>query len=257
MIGRRLLLAAAFSTVSLFSTEASAQRHALVIGNSAYGAVAPLRSPQANAADMAAALGRLGFQVMNVRDADAATMRRALVDFAARATGAEMAIIYYSGHGIEVDGSTYLLPVDAKPSAEFDVDGAALDIEKSTDPVIRSTKFGLVIVDAGWVALPRLKRPPPSAKPAPAAGLASPAPAGSFILAFAARKGGIALDGAGARNSPYTASLLTHIETPHLDVYRLFRRVGADVVKATQGRQEPFFYGSLPSDPIFLRQPSL
>ncbi|HWV43942.1 caspase family protein, partial [Pseudorhodoplanes sp.] len=102
----------------LSAAPAQAKRVALVIGNGAYKSVAPLDNPGNDAADVSAAFDRLGFEVLKVNDGTFDAMRRGLLDFARRARGSEIAIVFYAGHGMEVGGENYLVPVDAELKAD-------------------------------------------------------------------------------------------------------------------------------------------
>ncbi len=127
---------------------AAADRVALVIGNSAYQAVTPLENPLNDAADIGTTLEGLGFEVETVTDLDQVGMIRALGGFRARAAEAEIALIYYAGHGIEVEGQNYLIPVDARLSTPDAVDFEALRLDTAVRAAEGAGRLSLVIVDA-------------------------------------------------------------------------------------------------------------
>lgn len=226
------------------------KRVALVIGNSAYRHVAALINPANDASDMAAALARLGFSITKVENAGFDTMRRALLDFGRRARAAEMAVVYFAGHGIEVGGENYLIAVDAEIRADIDADNEAIGLKNVMLTVAGATRLGLVILDAcrNNPFAARMQRTVRSRSVD--RGLARVEPTGSILIAYAARDGTTAADGPG-RNSPFTGALLRHIETPGLEINFLFRRVRDDVLAATGRTQEPYTYGALSGEPIY------
>jgi uncharacterized caspase-like protein len=182
-------------------------RVALVIGNSAYRHAPMLPNPTHDAGDMAAALGRLGFSVNKIDDADFNTMRLALLDLGRQARGAEMAVVYYAGHGMEVGGENWLIPVDAQLKTDLDAEGEAIGLKTATLAVTGASKLGLVMLDACRenpfaTTMQRTTR-----TRAVARGLSRVEPTGNVLVAYAAKDGTTADDGAG-RNSPFTAALL-------------------------------------------------
>ena len=236
----------------LVVSEAEAQsRVALVVGNGSYRSVTALDNPPKDAADVAAALQRLSFSVTRVDNANFDAMRRALLDFGRRAAGAEIAIVFYAGHGMEIGGDNWLIPVDAELKTDIGVDQEAIGLKSVMLAVSNASKLGLVMLDA-------CRNNPFAAKMQRSIrtrsvdrGLTRVEPSGSVLVAFAAKDGTVAADGIG-RNSPFTAALLRHIETPGLEVSFLFRNVRDEVMTATRRDQEPFVYGSLSKDPIYL-----
>ena len=231
------------AALSLGAIPASAAtRVALVIGNSAYQKVAVLRNPVNDASDLSASLKRLDFDVKTVTNAGYGDMQRALIDFARQARGAEIAVISFGGHGIQVDGENWLIPVDAQLATASDIANQAIALGSLVNAVSDASKLGLVMLDAS--------RSNPFPRPA-TRGLQKVNPP-SVLVVYSARDGGVATDGPG-RNSPFIQALLKHIETPGLEIRRLFDYVREDVMAATQGAQQPFFYGSLANDGIYLK----
>jgi hypothetical protein len=230
-------------------------RVALVVGNSAYAKVPSLPNPAHDAQDVSAALTRLGFAVSTVTDADFDGMRRSLLDFGRTAHNADMAVIYFAGHGIEINGSNWLLPTDVELRTEGDASTEAISLQSAMQAVAAAKTLGLVILDAcrNNPFQSTMKRA--NARSVRILGLAPVEPADNVLVAYAARDGSVAADGAG-RNSPYTAALLKHIETAGLEVDFLFRNVRDDVMAATNNEQQPFVYGSLSSDEIYFKPPS-
>jgi formylglycine-generating enzyme required for sulfatase activity len=178
---------------------------------------------------------------LNLGNAD---LRRAIGDFAESAADADIAVVYYAGHGIEMDGQNYLIPVDAKLTRDFDVDDEAFTLDRVLRAIEPARRLRLVILDAcrDNPFIKTMKRS--SASRSVGRGLARIEP-GDTLVAFSAKAGSVALDGGGAGNSPFTAALLKHIATPGLDIRLAFGRVRDDVRAATKQKQEPFVYGSL------------
>ena len=227
------------------------KRVALVLGNSAYQNAPPLPNPVNDGALIAATLKDAGFDVVDSRhDLPALEMRRALRDFSDSARDADIAVIYYAGHGMEVDGTNYLIPVDAKLERDTDVYDEALSLDRILVAVEPAKQLRLVILDAcrdnpfaknmkKTVALRSIGR-----------GLAKIEPTSpNTLIAYSAKAGSTALDG-DAKNSPFTVALAKHLTTPGLDVRRAFGFVRDDVLKITGNRQEPFVYGSLGGDDV-------
>jgi hypothetical protein len=226
-------------------------RVALVIGNSAYQHVPLLRNPVNDATDVSASLKRLGFTVNTLINASYDEMRRALIDLGRQARGAELAVIYFAGHGIQMAGDNWMIPVDAQLASDLDVANEAIGLASLTRAVSNTTRLGLVILDAcrndPFIARMQMTRMLRTVE----RGLSRVEPSDNVLVAYAARDGTTARDGSG-RNSPFTASLLKHIETPGLEVRFLFANVRDEVMAATNREQQPFVYGSLSKEQICL-----
>ncbi len=227
------------------------KRVALVLANSAYQNVAPLTNPVNDGTVMAATLKDAGFDVVDFRrDLPAAETRRALRDFADRARDADIAVVYYAGHGIEVDGANYLIPVDARLERDTDVYDEAFSLDRILIAIEPVRKLRLVILDAcrDNPFAKSMKRT--VASRAIGQGLAKVEPTSpNMLIAYSAKAGSTAADGDG-KNSPFTIALSRHLTTPGLDVRRAFGFVRDDVLKSTGNRQEPFVYGSLGGDDV-------
>jgi uncharacterized caspase-like protein len=225
------------------------KRVALVIGNSGYQNNARLTNPANDSAAMADALRSAGFDTVDLkRDLNASMMRRALRDFADAASDADVAIIYYAGHGVEIDGTNYLIPIDAVLQRDIDAYDEAIPMDRLLSVIEPARKLRLVILDAC--------RDNPFARTIQRTngtrgvgrGLARIEPASSnTLVAFAARAGSTAVDGSGS-NSPFTAAVVKYLVKPGLDVRRAFGFTRDEVLKVTNNRQEPFIYGSLGGD---------
>ena len=224
----------------------AAGRVALVVGNSAYAEMGTLPNSGNDAADVAAALGRLGFEVETVRDADRAGMNAALRGFTRSSVGADVALVFYAGHGLEMDGVNYLVPVDARLERDTDVRFEAVTLDDVL-AAVEGAALRVVVLDAC--------RNNPLAGSMQLTSASRSVSRGSFgelnedllgtetLVAYAAAAGTTAADGTG-RNSPYTAALLSFLEQP-LELSALFRRVRGQVLEATSGAQRPHEYGSL------------
>lgn len=243
------LLAAAL----MFGAEPAfaAKRVALVLANSAYQHAPSLANPVNDGAVMAKTLKDAGFDVVDSRhDLTALDTRRVLRDFADSTRDADIAVVYYAGHGIEVEGSNYLIPVDAKLERDTDVYDEALSLDRVLVAVEPAKQLRLVILDAcrdnpfGRTMKRTL------ASRGIGRGLAQVEPTSSnTLIAYSAKAGFTAQDGDGA-NSPFTIALSKHLTTPGLDVRRAFGFVRDDVLKSTGNKQEPFVYGSLGGEDV-------
>jgi uncharacterized caspase-like protein len=229
------------------------KRVAFVVGNSNYQNVAHLANPTSDASILAAAFKKVNFDVVTLRsDLGAVEMRRALREFGDTARDADVAVIYYAGHGLEVDGMNYLIPVDAVLERDSDVYDEAIPLDRVLVAVEPAHQLRLVILDAcrDNPFAKTMKRT--IAQRAIGQGLAKVEPdRPNTLIAFAARAGSTASDG-DRKNSPFASALADHLTTPGLDLRKAFGYVRDDVLKATNNRQEPFIYGSLGGDDMML-----
>lgn len=258
-ISMRAVVATAvfISSLWLLAQPAFAEnRVALVIGNGSYEKVPELPNPPRDAADIGRALERLNFKVTQIRNATAHEMRKAVVDFGRAAEGAEMAVVFYAGHGMEVGGENWLIPTSAELRSDADIESEAVSLRSISLQVSKARRLGLVILDACRNNPFAAKMKRALSTRAVARGLAPTEPSDNVLIAYAARDGTTASDGDG-RNSPFTTALLRHIETPGLEISFLFRRVRDDVMTATKREQQPFVYGSLSKEEIYLRVPAV
>ncbi|PLX36606.1 MAG: hypothetical protein C0606_15155 [Hyphomicrobiales bacterium] len=231
---------------------ADPRKVALIIGNANYRHVATLPNPRNDAEDIAAALARLDFTVTRVSDIGVDGMRAALADFSDEAARANMAVIFFAGHGVEIDKRNYLIPIDARLATDRHVRFEAIDLDDVVATLDETKGLRLVLVDAcrNNPFIPKMRLT--SRTRSIGRGLSNIDPSEGLLVGFAAKAGTTADDGKG-RNSPYTAALLSHIEQPGLEVQFLFRKVRDHVIASTNGRQEPHTYGSLPGTRIFLK----
>jgi uncharacterized caspase-like protein len=223
------------------------KRVALVIGMSRYQQVPQLANPARDAEAMSALFKRAGFDVIDSeRDLGIADLRRVIREFSETSRDADISVVYYAGHGIEVDGANYLVPADARLLSDFDVEDETISLDrvlKALDPVKR---LKLIILDAcrDNPFSKTMKRS--VASRSIGRGLAKVEPDGmsDTLIAFAAKAGAVASDGDG-QNSPFATALVKYIAEPGLDLRIAFGKVRDDVLKSTSNRQEPFVYGSL------------
>ena len=224
------------------------RRVALVIGNSSYQTVPQLPNPSRDANAVARMFRDAGFDsvelALNVGNLE---FKRAIRKFEAAADQAEMAVVYYAGHGLEIGATNYLIPIDARLASDRDADDEAISLERLVSSADGASRLRLIILDAcrdnPFVGTMRRERK--VANRAVSAGLGKVEPTSSdTLIAYAAKAGSTADDGAGD-HSPFTAAILKDLTVPGLDVRLAFGRVRDDVLKATGNRQEPFVYGSL------------
>ena len=232
--------------VVLTSAARGAERVALVIGNADYhGAEAKLRNPVNDATAVAAALRRLGFEVIEGIDLDEDRFYERITAFDEAGRDSEMALFFYAGHGLQVEGHNYLAPVDLRLKTLQDLKRSAIELGDVLE-VMRS-ETNLVVLDAcrtnpltselaGSMGLSRAA--------VASRGLAGVVSAGGTLIAYATEPGSVAADGTGD-HSPYTEALLEHLETPGLSVQDLFTQVTASVLAHTDARQKPWTHSSL------------
>ncbi|MCV3765550.1 caspase family protein [Rhizobium sp. TRM95796] len=242
--------------VFLLATEGSAEaarRVALLIGNQNYERTTPLRNPANDVELMRNTLTEAGFDdVMVAKDVDLAGMRKALRTFENKAEGAEVAVLYYSGHGMEMNGENYLIPIDAVLASDKDVEDEALSLSRAERSLNGATRLKLMILDAcrNNPFLDTMTRS--AGTRAVSRGLARVEPQSvDTLVAYASRAGTVALDGEGG-NSPFAEALARYITQPGVDIRIALGQVRDAVMKATNRQQEPFVYGSLGGAQIFL-----
>ena len=234
----------------------ASSRVALVIGNAAYDHVPRLANPLNDAEDIGAALDRIGFAVTRIDDADYADLRRGLRAFRRQASTAKIAVVFYAGHGIEVNKHNFLVPVDARLETDGEVEFEAVPLDLVMSAVEGASEFRLVVLDACRENpfLKSIAREKGSTRSI-GRGLARAEPSGGdTLLVYSAKEGTVAMDGKG-RNSPFAIALLRHLEQPGLEVIQMLREVRDDVLEST-GRQEPFWYGSLSARGAYLTRPA-
>jgi formylglycine-generating enzyme required for sulfatase activity len=231
------------------------KRVALVIGNSAY-ALAPLSNPKNDADDVAAALQRLNFNVTKRKDLTIREFDRTLDDFVAQAKDADVALFFFSGHGLQIDKRGYLAPIDVRAESESSALRELVPIQEAVSRIENAGKVSVIVLDAcrDSPLQERMRRIAVEKNKAlaPPMGLPPVSVVGSnTLIVYATVPGETASDGTG-RNSPFTASLLRHVETPGLEIELMFKRVTADVLHGTRGKQQPERLSRLQNELVLL-----
>ncbi|MGH6816704.1 MAG: caspase family protein [Hyphomicrobiaceae bacterium] len=231
----------------------STHRIALLIGNSIYDHAPRLINPANDVRAIAAALRRVGFaEVIEKYDLGYQALREELKAFGDKAAGTDWAVVFFAGHGIQVDRTTYLIPSDAKLLRISHINDETIALPHMLLKVQDARQLRLVILDAcrNNPFLPRLEQA--GGPRVFARGLARIEPQRGVLVAYAARDGQPAEDGIGP-HSPFTEALLAHLEEPDLEIGLLFRKVRDAVLERTGQTQEPFVYGSLPSKSFYFK----
>ncbi len=212
-----------------------------------------LTNPARDADAVAALFRNAGFDSVDVRhDPGIADLRKAIREFSQTSADADIAVVYYAGHGIEVDGSNYLIPADARLLSDFDIEDETMSLDRVLRALDQAKRLKLVILDAcrDNPFATTMKRS--VASRSVGRGLAKVEPAMSdTLIAFAAKAGAVASDGDG-QNSPFATALIKYVAEPGLDLRIAFGRVRDDVLRSTANRQEPFVYGSLGGETVAL-----
>jgi tetratricopeptide (TPR) repeat protein len=228
-----------------------ARRVALVIGNSEYKFANKLPNPVNDAEDIAAILKRLKFDVVEGKNLDRRGMDDAIRQFGRKLEGADLAVFFYAGHGLQVGGKNYLVPIDAKLERPADLALDAVEVSTVLDQMEAERRVNLIFLDAcrDNPLARSLARSLGTRSTAVGQGLASIQSAVGTMIAYATQPNNVALDGTG-RNSPFTTALLKHITAPGLDIGLIMRRVRADVIQATRDKQVPWDDSSLVGEVI-------
>lgn len=247
------LLFALLLTIATTATALAERRVALVMAEDDYRLVRPLANPIHDGEAMEAALKKLGFEVILETNRDLRRMRRALDDFREDAKGADVALVYFSGHGVEISGDNRLLPVDADASSLDQLNKTSLPLEEVRDAVAATAKVGLIVLDAcrsdpfsassgeGRGATSLAKDVSDKVKP----GLGRVGRAENILFAFSAAPGETAADGTG-ENSPFTAALAKYLGTDGLEIRSVLTLVQQEVYDLSRGKQLPYVESGLP-----------
>jgi uncharacterized caspase-like protein len=236
--------------VSVAPPSRSTRRVALVIGNSAYRNVARLPNPAKDAAAIADMFRKAGFDsVQLLTDLGDLDFKRAIRRFEDTTAGADIAVVFYTGHGMELNGTNYVIPIDARLAVDRDARDEAIELGSLIESVESSKRLGLVILDAcrDNPFLKTMKRQREAFRSTPRGGLADPRNESGqqhMLIAYAAKEGSIADDGYG-EHSPFTTAILKNLTAPGLDIRLAFGRIRDEVLKATNNQQGPFVYGSM------------
>jgi hypothetical protein len=246
----RFLIAAMTAAAFLVSADAALadKRVAFVVGNGTYKNVAPLPNPAVDAKSMAKVLRNVGFDVVEGTNLTRDKMTEKLLDFGKRAEGADVAVFFYAGHGIAVNGTNYLLPVDADLKSEMDVKlGAAINVDLTLEQTMSDAKVKLVFLDAcrdnPFAA--KIRSAKATRSVSVQSGLAEMKSGEGTLIAFATGPGQTALDGEAGTNSPFTRALVANIAAPGVEIQQAMTKVRAQVNEETGKNQLPWGHTNL------------
>jgi hypothetical protein len=249
----RVLLAAMSLAALLVSGNAALadKRVAFVVGNSAYKNVPQLPNPVVDARSMAKVLRNVGFDVVEGSNLNRDKMTEKLLEFGKKAEGADVAVFYYAGHGIAVNGTNYLLPVDADLKSEMDVKlGAAINVDMTLEQTMADAKVKLVFLDAcrdnPFAA--KIRSAKVTRSVSVETGLAEMKSGEGTLIAFATGPGQTALDGEAGTNSPFTRALVANITQPGVEIQQAMTKVRAQVNDETNKNQLPWGHTNLTGD---------
>src|SRR5262245_47010206 len=232
-----------------FDRALAEKKVALVIGNSNYGNVPKLPNPSRDAISIGQMLRDAQFDVVDVVvNVTNVELKRAIRKFEYEADQSDIAVIFYAGHGLEISGTNYLIPVDAKLASDRDADDEAVSLDRLASSSDGASKLRVIILDAcrdnPFTGLMRSNRKTNARVVSAGLGKIEPSSTDTLI-AYAAKAGSTAEDGNDGQHSPFTTAILKNLTVPGLDIRLAFGRVRDDVMRATGSRQEPFVYGSL------------
>jgi len=224
----------------------AAKRVALVIGNSAYVHTPRLENPRNDATDIAAGLRKLGFEIIDGFDLGKTAFERKVRDFAAALRGAEAGVFFYAGHGLQVAGQNFLVPVDAQLSTADALDFEMIRLEVIHRTMERETSTNIIFLDAcrNNPLARNLARAMGTRSADIGHGLAAVESGVGTLISFSTQPGNVALDGIG-RNSPFASALIKHMSAPSDDLSAILISVRNDVMKETQKKQVPWEHSAL------------
>jgi Caspase domain len=246
---RALALGFMFAVGLFAEASAAEQRVALVIGNGGYWSAPELRNSRNDADDISAQLKQLGFTVIDGRDLDRSSMQAALSRFAQRLKGSDAGLVYYSGHGLQINGQNFLVPVDLKYDNGTFTPFELVKVDDVVDALGYTDGVRLLVLDAcrdnpfaNSLAQNKGTRGAGTTR-----GLAKIERSQGMLIAYSTQPNAVAADGTG-RNSPFTAALVRELQVPGLEVATVFRRVAVNVNRETAGAQTPELSVSLLGD---------
>ncbi len=248
-------LAVLAAAIILAAPASAAPKVALVIGNNAYIHAPALSNPVNDAKAVAQVLRDIGFDVTEHHDVTKADVEGIMEAFAAKTAGAEIGLVYFAGHGIQVSGATYLVPVDVSLDSDRDM-RKLIPADYFLQDASQATQVGVVILDAcrDNPFIKRLSEATAQTRSLTVGrGLSRiDAVPKKGLIAYATQAGNVALDTMGGKNSPYAAALVKHLGAPKKDIRLVFGAIRDEVIDSTARQQEPYTYGSLGGDPIYL-----
>ena len=232
----------------------AADRLALVIGNAHYSSAPALSNPTNDAEDLASSLRSLGFEVIERSDATRAAMADAVREFSEKLEGVDTALFFYAGHGVQVNGDNYLVPVDAKIDSPSDVRFGTINLNDIMGEMEGKGHAAIILLDA-CRDNPFADAVAKSGRSLGGRGLGRIDPNGAgMLVVYSTQPNNIALDG-GGRNSPFTSALLAHVRKPGVEVRQLVSEVRADVLSSTDGKQVPWDNSSLVGNVYLMASP--
>lgn len=242
----RCVLALIFLTLAGLCAARAETRIALVVGNGDYQHAPKLTNPVNDATDMTDKLKKLGFEVIGGMDLDRPALVEALIKFGRAAETADVAVFFYAGHGLQVNGQNYLVPIDGQVEYEAEVDISLVSLSGVLQQLERGSKTNIVFLDAcrNNPFADQLARSSNRSAVSMAKGLARVRTGDGTFIAFATEADTVAADGTG-RNSPFTTALLAHIDEPGQSISDMMISVRKDVLAATDGKQQPRDWSSL------------
>lgn len=239
----------------------ASERVALVIGMRDYASVVKLDNTLNDARGISQTLEEIGFHVTTALDVKSDELRTLVDEFAFRTETADLALIYYAGHGVEVQGENFLIPVDAQVASNQDIQRQGVSLKQLLASVENARRMRIVILDScrdnpfgdllGSEALEQTAQAVEQTRSIGSQGLAEPSPERGTMVAFAAKDGERALDGSGS-NSPFALALMENLTKPDLEISLMFRKVRDQVLEQTNNQQEPHTYGSLSGTPFYI-----
>lgn len=246
------VLANLFALIALPHDVMAQKRVALVIGNSAYVNTQRLENPKNDAADIAATLKQLGFEVIQGLDLDKTAMDRTIRNFVETLSGAQLALFFFAGHGLQVNGQNFLVPIDAKLSSPAALEFETVRLELVQRTMERESTTNILVLDAcrDNPLARNLARALGTRSAAIGRGLAAVESGEGTLISFSTQPGNVALDGTG-RNSPFAAALVKHIAEPGEDLPTILIKVRNDVMAATERRQVPWEHSALTAKIFF------
>lgn len=255
---RRVAALVLFGIVIAAPSVQARERVALVIGNGDYENAPLLPNPPNDARAMVEALEALDFEVVTGFDVDRKEMAATFHRFSAALRGASVGLFFYAGHGLQVEGRNYLVPVDADLGSEADLHFEAVPLDLVLGELERVRRTSVVFLDAcrdNPLARNLARRMGPARSSSVGRGLAAVDAGIGTLIAYATQPGNVALDGSG-KHSPFTAALLEHIGAPGIEARQMLTRVRQEVISTTDGEQVPWDHSSLTGDFFFNRKAS-
>ena len=258
----RIFVSVVLLVSSATLTLAASDRVALVLGLADYKHIVPLANTKNDAEGLAETLTDIGFDVTLGIDLTEAELRAKMKDFAFRSETADLALIYFAGHGIQVQGENFLIPIDSAPRSNRDVQRQSVSLTEMLEVVDKARVMRIVILDScrnnplgggidDEIELEGASGQSEGLSRGPD-GLAAANPERGTLVAFAAKDGQVAFDGGANGNSPYALALMDKMSKPGLEISLMFRQVRDSVLAQTGNLQEPYTYGSLTGKPFYL-----